>query len=204
LPILSASYGQKVNNRRTAMKVRIVEVEGSPQELAEMPELAQALTGHPTASALDEEEASNGGAGRLAYSPNGALPKELRDYIAVRSGSRERAATVESWVTEVLSWGTTEAQIGTSKTSSDGLGNYVRLYAKGPRYFGAFAYVTPGRGKVTFRLSAKAAKGFDHVALRKVQPGTGYEVTVTLDSDEARREALELAQKALAQVQEEA
>jgi hypothetical protein len=49
-----------------------------------------------------------------------------------------------------------------------------------------------------------SARGFDHVALRKVQPGTGYEVTVTLDSDDARREALELAQKALAQVQEEA
>ena len=108
---------------------------------------------------------------------------------------RARADTVQAWVAEVLGWDTTTSELGRSRTSSDGLNNYLMLSAKWPRRFGAFAYVTPGNAKVTLRLLAKDAEGYQHATIRKVEKkkGTGYEVTVLLDSDEAYQEALGLA-----------
>ena len=97
--------------------------------------------------------------------------KELRDFIAVRAGNRGRADTVQAWVAEVLGWDTTTSELGRSRTSSDGLNNYLMLYAKGPRRFGAFAYVTPGNAKVTLRLLAKDAEGY---------PNAFYESRYTL------------------------
>ncbi|MDP9418080.1 MAG: hypothetical protein M3P48_09695 [Actinomycetota bacterium] len=133
----------------------------------------------------------------VAVQAAGEMPDDLRNYVAVRAGTRAGTDVVQRWVAEVLAWGTTEAEIGTSRTSSDGLNNYIRLYKRGPRHFGAFAYVTPGTRKVNFRLLRKHAEGFEHVTFRNVKPGTGYEVVVTLSSDEAYAEALKLAQVAL-------
>jgi hypothetical protein len=180
------------------MKVRMFEVEGSPEELSALPELRQALLAvgpsEPNPRGLRDTPPEE--------SPNGfGMSDELRDFIAQRAGNPRRAATVQRWVDEVLSWGT-EPVLGHSRNSSDGLGNYLMLYAGGPRRFGAFAYVRPGNGNVKLRLDAAAAKGFQHAHVRNVQSDNSYQVIVTLNTDDAYQEALKLAEKALREVQE--
>jgi hypothetical protein len=184
------------------MRVQVVSVEGSPEELRAMPEVLDVLRGLAGTAPDDDEPAHDdeelpgvsidGGPGRL--------PKELSDFIAIRAGGRARQEAATAFVQEVLGWGTTEAELGRSRTSTDGLGNYVLLYSKGPRRYGAFAYVIPGRAKVIFRLLGKDVTDFKHVELRNVKEGTGYEVTVLLTSDEAIQEALKLAELALEHV----
>lgn len=193
-----------VHERSRAMKIRLLDWEGTTDELAAVPELREALASfggtksEPGSEAVIDDEPVFEASG---IDSAGELPKDIRDFIKVRAGNVGRAEIAQRWVTEVLGWGTTEAVIGSSKTTSDGLNNYLMLYWKGPRHFGAFAYVMPGIPKVIFRLSAPKAEGFEHVTLRNVKKGTGYEVTVILNSEEAYKEALELARKALSGVQ---
>lgn len=177
------------------MRVRVVDVEGTPEELASSTELLEFIRGGaemPTGvSAALKPEATDGA------SP---LPKGLRDFIIGRAGARGRAEIVQQWVGEVLAWGGSY-ELGTSRSSPDGLNNYLMLYAPGPRHYGAFAYVHPSQARVTVRLLRVDAEGFQHATFRNVKKGTGYEVMVPLASDEAYQEALELARKALERVQ---
>ncbi len=173
------------------MRVRVIDVEGSPEELARLPELQELLGSRQETGSADTESTDQDSDER------NLLPKQLRDFIASRGGGRARAKMVERFVADVIAWGTTEAEIGTSQTSADGMGPYLRLYRKGPRNFGAFAYVAPNRAKLTFRLLATDVKGYKHVSTRNVKAGTGYEVVVSLTSEEAYLEAIQLAKKSL-------
>jgi plasmid stabilization system protein ParE len=147
------------------VRVSGIQFEGTPAELAasdEVQELLRAFQSRTDVAEGDDEDEPV-----VAVQAAGEMPDDLRNYIAVRTGTRAAADVVQRWVAEVLAWGTTEAEIGTSRTSSDGLNNYIRLYKRGPRHFGAFAYVTPGSRKVNFRLLRKHAEGFEHVTFRK-------------------------------------
>lgn len=183
------------------MRIRIIEVEGTPEELAELPEVQAAFAptagASPAATKLSAAVPADGGESAAHASDQAdlamVLPKQIRDFVRSRAGSRARTEVVQRFVAEVLGWGTTEAEPGTSTATDDGLNNYLRLYNKGPRYFGAFCYVTPGSAKVTFRLPASAAKGYQHAAKRGK---AGYEIVVYLTSEAAFDEAVELAKLA--------
>ena len=183
------------------MKIRSFEVEATPDEISQVPELREALRRLGAGESLVDQADVELGVPTGPVGAFGELPKELSDFIAVRAGNRSRAEVTSKFVSEVLGWGTTTAELGTSKTTSDGFNNYLMLYAKGPRKFGAFAYVMPGQAKVMLRLTAEDAVGFDHADIRNVKEGTGYVVTVTIDSDGAYDEALALAKVALERVQ---
>jgi hypothetical protein len=96
--------------------------------------------------------------------------------------------------------GNTEAEVGRSKNSKDGKTPYLMLRNTGRRYFGAFAYVKPSTGGTTFRLDRSQVDGFEHVSIRNVKKGTGYEVNCQLSNDLAVDEALRLAKMALEEV----
>ena len=107
------------------MRIRLVDVEGTPEELAQLPELREALLGvadlGPGMAEPDDDEEGV----PIPDFDAGELSKELRDFIAVRAGNRGRADTVQAWVGEVLGWGTTTSELERSRTSSDGLNNYL-------------------------------------------------------------------------------
>jgi hypothetical protein len=126
------------------------------------------------------------------------LPQELRDFIAGRAGYPAKADIVQRWVVDVMAFGATY-RLGTSKNSPDGLNSYLMLDNLGVRHFGAFAYVHPAQARVELRLSPEDADGFQHATHRNVE--NPYKVIVSLTSDEAYKEALQLARKALEQVQ---
>lgn len=174
------------------MRLRVMDVEGSPEEMLAIPELRDALGrigGAPGVVSADDDEVTTS-----------AVAKELQDFISARSGGRDRAVMVTRYAAEVLRWGATW-ELGRSVNSSDSHGRYFRLYAKGPRHFGAVSYVEPRKAKVTLRLLRADAKGFACATFRNVKKGTGYEVVVILDSDRAMQEALALTRKALDRLQ---
>ena len=178
------------------MRVRVVDVEGTPEELASSAELLELLRGGAAEAVAGNPEWTKPDATDEASQ----LPRELRDFIVGRAGARGRAEIVQQWVGEVMTWGGSY-ELGTSKSSPDGLNNYLMLYAAGPRHFGAFAYVHPSQARVTLRLVRADADRFRHATFRNVKKGTGYEVMVPLTSEEAYEEALQLARKALERVQ---
>jgi hypothetical protein len=180
------------------MKVRVVEVEGTPEELASSAGVLELLRGAGVQAVPDAMEAAK----PEATTSNGTsqLPKELRDFITSRAGSGTRADIVQRWIADVMPGGATY-RLGKSKTSADGLNNYLMLDNIGVRYYGAFAYVHPAQTRITLRLLRADAEGFKHVTFRNVKEGAGYEVMISLTSDEAYEEALQLARKALERVQ---
>jgi hypothetical protein len=179
------------------MRVRVVDVEGTPEELASSTELLELLRGGMADAVTGTPEVTRP---EVVGDGTSQLSKELRDFIVGRAGARGRAEIVQQWVADVMAWGGSY-ELGTSKSSPDGLNNYMMLYAAGPRRFGAFAYVHPSQARVTLRLVRADADGFQHATFRNVKKGTGYEVMVALTSDDAYQEALELARKALERVQ---
>jgi hypothetical protein len=174
------------------MKVKMIEVEGSAEELANAPEILAALRGSSSDGAGDN--------GKEVGITASGLSKELTDYIRRRAGTGEMGRRVESWVAEVLSWGTTESILGTTtnKRSPDGYVRYVRLHNVGPHKFGAFAYVYARRGTVRLRVTAKQAQGYDQAMIGKHRT---YAAVISLMTDDGYKQALDLARVALAGVQ---
>jgi hypothetical protein len=173
------------------MKLRVIEVEAPAEEIASAHEILAALRG--------EGERVVPAAGGNGLVPTG-LPGEVAAHVRKRAGNGDRGRRVESWITDVLAWGTTEAKLGdsTNGRSPDGHTRYVLMYNVGPHHYGAFAYVFPRQGVVRLRLTADHSKGF---AQAKVTKHKTYGVVVSLMTDEGYRQALELAKEALAGVQ---
>src|SRR4051812_13848410 len=117
---------QATNNARNAMKVRLIEVEGTAEEIRDLPELRELFgVSAPDAEPFGEEAADGEAAS--------GLPKQVSDFIKVRAGNRDRADVTSRWVEEVLGWGNTEAEPGRSKASGDGMTPYLMLHPTGPR-----------------------------------------------------------------------
>lgn len=184
------------------MRISWLDVEGSAEEIAAVPEISKALAGLTKRNFVAiEAPIGRSEAERALVLRERTLNDDIQGFIKGRAGNEHRAQITSRWVEEVLSWGNTEAALGTSSKTADGFNTYLMLYWTGPRDFGAFAYVFPGIPKAMLRLTRKDAEGFRHVVLREVKAGTGYEVTIPLNSEDAYREALELAKVALARVQ---
>jgi hypothetical protein len=178
------------------VKVRIIDLEGPAEEIAKVPELLEAIRGSshgsiPQVDGIDDKR--NGSGGHSLET----VPKEISDHIRVRAGTGDSGKRIEAWLAEILSWRTTEVRIGKSKRSSNGRSSYLLVYNLGPHHFGAFAYVRPTQGAVTFRLQAEQASGFDRAIVKEGK----YGVTVPIVTDEGYRQALDLAQIALEGVQ---
>ena len=171
------------------MRVRVIDVEGTAEELASSSELLELLRGGVAEGVAGIPEAPKP---ETTDRTSSQLPDDLRDFIVSRAGAQGRATIIQQWVDEVIAWGVSY-QLGTSQASPDGLNNYLLLYAAGPRHYGAFAYVHPSQTRVTFRLARADADGCQHATFRDIKAGTVYEVMVSLTSDEAYQEALQLA-----------
>jgi hypothetical protein len=179
------------------MRVRVIDVEGTAEELASSTELLELLQGGAAETVADIPVSTK----PETTDRTSQVPEELRDFIVSRAGAKGRAAIIQRWVDEVMAW-SVSYQLGTSKASPDGLNNYLLFYAAGPRHYGAFAYIHPSQTRVTFRLDRTDADGCQHATFRDIKAGTVYEVMVSLSSEEAYQEALQLARKALKRVQE--
>jgi hypothetical protein len=173
------------------MRVRVIDVEGEPEEIARIPELLAVLRGEEPADG-PEPPADASPAGDAA-----ALPNELRQHLERRSGPARRARAAQQFAEAVLGWGDADWEIGPSTQHPDGTTGRVRFHWRGPRRLGGFAYLYPHRGVVDLHLPADALDGATYVQVRKVKASDPYKLTCRLESPEAIAEAVVYARKAL-------
>jgi hypothetical protein len=169
--------------------VRIVkwEFEGTPEELAQIPELRSGL-GDAGAS---RPAASEPPASETALSP------DIAAYVVRMSRSEQRTGLMIDMLRSLAAAGDGEFEIGRSSRTESGQNRYLMIYKRGPRYTGAVAYLQPSNAKINFRLGERHASGHD-LARPRGRTG-GYRVTVVVDSEAAVGEALELIDLALAE-----
>jgi len=163
------------------MKLTITNIEVSPSEVSEVPELREIL------ARLSESIGERAGDGEHERSA------DIWQFIDLRGRENSKVGLVKQFVERVLEFADTEYVLGRSKQSPDGLNDYLYLRHTNHRY-GGFVYVTPSNGRLVFRLMADRANGFGHVKVADVKDN--YQLRVFLDSEGALEDAVELARMA--------
>ena len=132
--------------------------------------------------------AANGHAPEGEQAAN-AVPDTIRQFIEAKA-SQHQADLFVRFVRTVLGWGAVKAQLGGKMP--DGDARYVRLN-RIPQRKGAFVYVSPRNGWLTFRLRANETPEMKLAVARK---HVEYQVRIDLASEAALSEAMVLAQLA--------
>jgi hypothetical protein len=183
--------------------VKVTIIEGSPEELADY----EARTGvigqaHTAGKALERlEDPLAAGGGQTISGTDFEDEVMLRSFIFGRAREPRKGAHVEAYVRRMLELGGIEVEIGTSKDSKDGRGDYLLIYDAGPRRYGAVAYVSAKNGGLTLRLTRDDVSDVaDQVKLRDVQPRNGYQVNCPVTTPDAIDLAVKLTQRALDKV----
>lgn len=176
------------------MKVRIIELEGTPEELAESPYLRN-LASHQIPVDPVGTEKGFPEAGPLADYPEVVSALEH----SPRPPRGEARELIEGFLEEVLGWPDVEARRGKSSRTEDGQTRYLRLHRRGSM-LGAFAYVYPARMSVRMRLVHEDIEGHKYAQKRNVRTEGAdpnpYQVRIDLRDAKAIREATELARLA--------
>ena len=167
------------------MRLRLVEVEGTPEEIRRLD--IEHLLGRPIphASALELE-----GEG-TSVEPSDLRLSTILEAEAPPGRSRQ---LLESFFETVRSWGDVSV-VPNWRANAPGRVAYLRVH-RHPRTRGAFVYVFPARLRLNFRLEASAADGSDQAVAREVKPDNAYQVSISLTDDESLKEALRLARQA--------
>ena len=168
--------------------MKVVAVEGTPDEIARLQELTGFL------------QATDGGGPPPNGAPSASTPlaQEVAAFIDIRAGAGPRP-WIRDFLNQAVMNGEVIASIGRARGAADGLGPYVMVHDKGPRVFGAVAYVRPATGTITFRLPAKSARPpHSYPVLSKT--GHPYQVRMRLFSADSVGVGLELLQQALQEV----
>ena len=183
------------------MKVTIIE--GSPEEVADYEARTGVIGQAPAAgNALErvEDPLATGG-GQTIGGTDFEDEVMLRSFIFGRAREPRVGAYVEAYVRQMLELGGIEVEIGTSKVSKDGRGDYLLVYDAGPRRYGAVAYVSAKNAGLTLRLTRDDVSDVaDRVKFREVQPRNGYQVNCPVTTPDAIDLAVKLTQRALDKV----
>jgi hypothetical protein len=178
------------------MKVKIIE--GSPEELAEYEARTGTIGEAPHTNMPDPaEEPLPAGDGQTIAGTDFEDEAVVRSFIYGRAREPRIGGRVDAYVRQVLDAGV-EVEIGSSKTSKDGRGDYLLVYDAGPRHYGAVAYVNAKNGGLTLRLTKDdVADVSDQVKFRDVDLRNVHQVNCPLTTSDAIELALKLTQRAL-------
>lgn len=181
------------------MKVRIIELEGTPEELESSPYLRRLATNG--AVLVDQATTAEGG------DEGPALPGISAELQARGIEGRVREL-LESFIGEVMLWDDVEPpEWGTPGPTSKA--DYIRLRRTPPearrpgRPPGAFVYVFPSRAAVRLRLRSEEIANSTYAKARGVKETDPYQVQVALHHDGMVEEALSLAKRAYERAAEE-
>jgi hypothetical protein len=177
------------------MWVRVVEVEGTPEEIRQVPELLALLTQSRTSTdGSDVVSVASPGTGMAEVGPG--LPDDIKAVLGLRKPPQHIGDLIERLLQEALSWPDVDARIGASQHTRDGRANAVRLHRRGTAV-GAFVYVRLPSGTALVRLPPSFDVGeYAHARPRELESQVAYGVAIRLNSEEALREAVELARQA--------
>jgi len=172
------------------MRLRIIDVHGSPEEIGALPQLAEILgtrnRGNRTAEHVSSEEdvATSGGDYRV--------PEDVAALLSLRPPAAAVRELVDRFLVETLSWADVEARVGASRRSRDGMANALRLHSRGSTV-GAFVYLRLPSSTMLLRLPADREGNYKHATPRRVGPDAPYGIAIRLTSQGSLVEALELA-----------
>jgi len=169
--------------RRVAeMQIRIVDVDGTPEELLRIPKLVDLLGPR------------GNGKGPGAEGTKSQVGADVRDLIDKQTPQAARPR-VEAVLERLLSLPGVDVQRGLSKKRADGMTRYVRFHRR-PSQVGAFAYLKPRTLALDLRLPKKAVTNAQYARPRNVKATSVYQVRAPLTSDAALEEAIRLAEAA--------
>jgi len=163
------------------LKVREIEVEGTPEELRTAG-YASLLLGH-----FDEPPRPTTPTAE-AHGDSARFSSEIERFLDMRVPSNVRD-TAEAIIREVLSWASVYAVVGPGIPG----GRYLRFHRRGAAV-GAFLYLNPKRA--ILRLPGDAASGMEYAVARAVVETNPHQVGVRLDEPEALEEVLALTRRA--------
>lgn len=169
------------------MRLRLVEIEGTPEEIARLD--IEHLLGHPIpapAVALYE--------GAPSGQANGPDGNQLARILEREAPPGRALALLEQFFEAVTGWGDVSV-VPSWRAGDPKRVSYLRVH-RHPRTRGAFVYVFPGRLRLNFRLGSDAARGLTHAVAREVKVDNAYQVSLMLVDDETLGEALRLAELA--------
>jgi len=179
------------------MHVRIIDVEGTPEEIAALPQLTEVLGVALRSGSLQVCGAPGGPASaRESDNAHSGLPADVLTVLRLRRPATEIYELIVSFLKEALSWPDVEARVGKSRRRDDGMANAIRLHRRGSTA-GAFTYLRLPGGTTIFRLSVDFShREVQHAKQRQVSGDAPYGLSLKLVSAAALQEALELASAA--------
>jgi hypothetical protein len=178
------------------MKIRVIEVSGTPEELLQLPQLSDFL--QPDRSDNTEFRTVLSSAGETEFSPTAGsrgvnFPHEVISVLSSRGPAARVRALVDEFLDEVMAWPDVDVRVGMSRRNQDGLANMLRLHRRRSP-LGAFVYLRLPSARLMFRLPVDYdLSGYNHAVPRDVQADEPYGVTLRLSLTEALPEALKLA-----------
>ena len=184
------------------MKIRLVEFEGTADELAGVPELRHLLGKGEIASAWTDRphtgpiEAAKDREARKTPDAGGRydlIPSNVMETLRARAKSDQLMDLSARFINDVLEWGEVTIKLGQSSKSTDGYAWNIRVGRKGGP---TFALVDARRSSVIYRLREDVVEACSFAFARKVRPDAAYRVKLRLDSTEALGEAMLLAKEA--------
>jgi hypothetical protein len=171
------------------MRIRILEFDVTPEELARTPELRELLQAHGP-SALP----TSAPVGPSTEAP-AELPAALAKVLEARGPGGAVLEAVREFLAKTLGWPGVEPRVGVSRRDKERPANVIRLHRRGSGV-GAFVYVELPTGSLKFRLPRSySLKGLAHPRAREVKPGAPYGIALRL-APATLAEALTLARRA--------
>lgn len=166
------------------MRLRLVEVEGTPEEIRRLD--IEQLLGRPFApsQALMSAETE----------PSSSEEDRLPAILEAEAPPGRSRQLLEVFFETVRSWGDVSV-VPNWRANAPGRVSYLRVH-RHPRTRGAFVYVFPARLRLNFRLDAADAEGAAHAAPREVKRDNAYQVSIRLTDQSTLDEALLLARRA--------
>ncbi|WP_221329109.1 hypothetical protein [Actinoplanes sp. L3-i22] len=177
------------------MHLRIVDIDGSPEEIAALPQLRE-LLGSPARAGAGAACAEVPPDPPPAGAPEVVLPTAVTAVLELRPPADDVRRRLSEFLATALRWPDVEARVGASRRSPDGRANAIRLHRRGSSV-GAFVYIRLPTVNMQLRLpSDMPAHLVRHAARRRVNTDAPYGLTLRLTSPEVLAEALSLARLA--------
>jgi hypothetical protein len=171
------------------MRIRIIELDATPEEVARSPEMQHLLRQRPFAPPASADGTEGGDAG-----PATALPAPVAELLVARGPGGVVLEKLNEFLGRIITWEGVDARVGVSRLNRLPA-NVIRLHRRGSGV-GAFVYIELPAVSLKFRLPRNhSLEGFSHARAREVKPGVPYGIAMRLTAT-SLSEALKLARHA--------
>lgn len=178
------------------MRIRIVEFEGTAEDLAQVPELKRSF-GSDRSGNADRSSRSREPVAVSAKTAEllATMSDELSELLKRRARSERSLDLLAEFLVRISELPHVELHLGDSERSADGKTWMIHVRRQdGTR--GSFAQVDARRAQVLFRLGEDVLRNCRHAFARKVRPTAKFRVKIAIESEDSLDEAVDLTKEA--------